>query len=462
MRWILTLLAAWLLVLPGIAMAQVGNSSFQLSTDEQNAGLPTSLKWKGQELLDTEKGLHWFFTSFEFRNKFYRDENRHSWAGQKDPRFATDVGSCQHDVIKKDGFTTARTSYTNSFAAIERRIMIHDAEPRVRIEYSFKAAREIVIHEPDMFGISLRFDPAWGQETIPDLRQEPPAKLTIEHKESNGKRTGPEYALSFLNAGPAMFQTADGKTTLIASGTVSGDIPSPVPARMFVIKPDGQFTFAIDLWLTTDAVAIWDAAVKAMKPEQKPYALVQLGKMLIAMKKINEAEAVLLKAAELNKDYATPYGSLAALRRDNSTIPGTITQGEAWIEGAYRQPYNYGYILSGSGFWKDKGLTEEQRRLAVFNLLIAVENTQFYADYYIWAARPFEDMKMYAQACAMYRQALWATDYLPRSEEHKQKFREQCRKKITELEKKLVDQTYKDMPALIPVRVEKKATSTKP
>jgi len=189
--------------------------------------------------------------------------------------------------------------------------------------------------------------------------------------------------------------------------------------------------------------------------------MVQVGQMLMARKKIPDAEAALLKAAALNKDYATPYGVLAALRRDNKD-PGAITQTEAWIEAAYRQPYNYGYILSGSGFWKDKGLTEEQRRLAIFNTLIAVENTQFYADYYIWAVRPFEEMKMYAQACAMYRQALWAADSMPRTEEVKEKTRQQFRKKIADLEQKIAGQTYTNMPPLIPVRAEKPAPAQKP
>jgi hypothetical protein len=81
-----------------------------------------------------------------------------------------------------------------------------------------------------------------------------------------------------------------------------------------------------------------------------------------------------------------PYARLAASRRDHPDVPGTITEEMAFIEGAYRRPHDFGYILSGRGICDDERLTEEERRLAIFNMLIAVENAQFYPDFYGWAA----------------------------------------------------------------------------
>jgi hypothetical protein len=144
---------------------------------------------------------------------------------------------------------------------------------------------------------------------------------------------------------------------------------------------------------------------------------------------------------------------LAALRRDTPFEPG-VKQEDAWCEAAYRMPYNYGYILSGGGLANDVRLTEEQRRLGMLNQLIAVENTVFYPDYYIWAARPFEKMNMPAQACAMYRQALWAVDYMPRSEETKAKLRTDFAKKIDELSHRLLTERAPELPPLTPVRVK--------
>lgn len=95
---------------PAAAEPAIDNGQFRLVLDEQNAALPASLMWRGKNLLDADRGLGWSFTSFEFRNKFYRDENAHVWAGKDEPRFVTDVGPVTTGVVRTDGWTTARAT----------------------------------------------------------------------------------------------------------------------------------------------------------------------------------------------------------------------------------------------------------------------------------------------------------------------------------------------------------------
>jgi hypothetical protein len=439
----------------GAADRVVENGQFRLVLDDDNSGLPASLQWQGMELLDATRGLGWSFTSFEGRSKIYHDENRHVWAGKDEPRFVTDVGPAKTETLRADGCTTVHTAYVNSFAAVERRIVLDDAEPRCRIECSFRLTRRVVIHEPDMFQLAVQFAPALAVETLADVRQSPPPPLVRTWRDSAGEPAGGRYVVSLLPAGPMLVQTADAATTLAALGAVVGDLPEPMPARPLVLEPDARLTFTIDLRIGKDAWAVWEAAVQALPKEQTPAALVRVGDALAAERQIAAAEAAYLEAGRLDATYATPYARIAASRRDHPDVPGTITEGEAFIEGAYRQPYDFGYILSGRGICDDVRLTEEERRLAIFNMLIAVENAQFYPDFYCWAARSFEKMEMYAQACAIYRQALWAADHMPRPEQQREKHRELCRRKIAELEKKLVGGTITDLPRLIPIRVRK-------
>jgi tetratricopeptide (TPR) repeat protein len=435
--------------LPASAQTTFSAGDMKMTLDPENTWLPSSVTWKGVELLDPKMGVNHFFTSFEFRNKFYRVENRNAWAGQKDPRFVTDVGPATTAPLT-GALTGLAAQYENSYAKIERAMTIcdNDKERAFRVYYAITAKRDVVIHETDMFGASALLNSAFTRRNVYDAREAEGGALTVEGKGAS------EVTADLLSGSCASFVAPEVKIGVIATtaGTWSGGIAGPT---MAVIKA-GQ---KIELLLTLRCVDAESAGLtqevlafgKALPPEVRAYALVRTARALIALKKTPEAEAALLKAADLNREYAAPYGILAGLRRD-SKAPGDV-QTEAWVEGAYRSPYNYGYILSGLGFWKDKRLTEEQRRLAVFNVLAAVENTQFYADYYIWAARPFEEMKMHAQACAMYRQALWAVERLPRTEEHKEKFRKQFRDKIAELEKKLTEENYTAMPPMMPVRV---------
>ncbi len=445
---------------PDAAPPAIDGGRFRLLLDDRNASLPASLAWRGSELLDAERGLGWSFTSFECRSKIYREENRHVWAGKDEPRFATDVGAVTTDVARADGATTARSTYANSFATIERRIVLHDAEPRLRIEYDFRFTRRVVIHEPDMFRLAVGFAPALAAETVADVRQTPPARFTRTCRDAQGNPTGARFEMSLLPAGPMLVQTTDGSLALVVTGGVSGDVPAGVPPKPLVFEPDARLTFTIEVRVAADAAdatAAWDAAVRDMPATRKPATLLRLGDALAAEKDIVAAEAAYLEAARLDATFATPYGRLAGLRRDHPDVPGAITQGEAWIEGAYRQPYDFGFILSGNGLAADERLSEAERRLAIFNILIAMENHQFNADFYCWAARPFEALGMHAQACANYRQALWAADHMPRSEAQREKHRALCRAKIAELEAKLVGRTVEALPPLIPVRVPRNA-----
>lgn len=446
----------------GAAERLVENGQFRLALDDDNAGLPVSLQWRGAELLDAQRGLGWSFTSFEFRSKIYREENRHVWAGKDEPRFATDVGPATTDVMRADGATTVRTTYTNSFAAVERRIVLHDTEPRLQIECDFRFTRKVVIHEPDMFRLTMGFAAPLASETIADVRQSPAGRFTRTCHDPKGAPAGARFEVSLLPAGPMLVKTANGSLALVATAEVAGDVPVPVPAKPLVLAPESQLAFTIDVRVAADvadATAAWEAAVRDMPASQKPAALLRLGDALVAEKEIVAAEAVYLEAARLDKDFATPYARLAAGRRDHPDVPGTMTETEAFLEGAYRQPYDFGYILSGRGICEDERLTEEERRLAIFNILIAMENSQFNADFYCWAARPFEKLGMHAQACAIYRQALWAADHMPRSEEQREKHRAVCRTKIAELEKAMVGRTVEALPPLIPIRVPGPAAS---
>lgn len=448
------LLLLLLSALPAAAQETLTCGEMKMTLDPENVWLPSSVTWKGVEILDPKMGVNHFFTSFEFRNKFYRVENRNGWAGQKDPRFVTDVGPATTERIPGEHMTGLVAGYENSYAKVTRMMTISDGEKgnAFRVYYAITSKRDVVIHETEMFGASVQLNAAFKKRIVYDARETVGGTLTVEGK------GGDEATADLLGETCSAFIAPESKVGVLATttGTWPGD--ERVGPTMAVLKAGQKAEFLIVLQcmeadsprLTADVLRLG----KATPAERRAYALMRTGRALVQLKRPQEAEAALLKAAELNKDYATPYAMLAAIRRDFKTT-GTLNQTEAWVEGAYRSPYNYGYILSGSGFWKEKGLTEEQRRLAVFNMLAAVENTQFYADYYIWAARPFEEMKMYAQACAMYRQALWAVDRMPRTEEHKEKCRKQFREKIEQLEKKLTEENYTAMPPMIPVRVGK-------
>lgn len=431
---------------------EVKVGAFTAALDQNNLLLPSSIRWSGgggTELLDPAIGLNHTFTSFEFRNKFYHDENTNAWPGKSEPRFITDGLVLESAACEEGDYQGQRTLVSNTYARVERRLLFHKTAAAMRIVYRFEITREMMVHEPEMFAVVLRLAPGFTTWSVPDVRTAGAAPITAD----NVKQA--EYALSFLAYGPALFHDPTNKVDLVASGALAGDLPDPMPARLVRLKKGQAFTFTLDLACFAGepdkASAAFAEKCALLKPEQTPWVLVQDARALLDQKKVPEAEAALLKAAELNKEYATPYGNLAALRRDTKTT-GDLNETEGWTEGAYRQPYNFGYILSGGRFHADPRLTVEQKRLAIFNMLMAVENTAFYPDYYVWAARPFEEMGMHVQACAMYRQALWALDRMPRPEEFKNKQRALFEKKIADLEKKMVEELSPDIAELTPVR----------
>jgi len=434
--------------------------AFTATLDKDKLLLPSSIRWAGggdAELLDGRMGLNHAYASFEFRNKFYYDENGNAWDGKNEPRFVSDGRLLESAACEEGDYQGQRVLFENSYARVERRLLFRKTGAALRIEYRFETTRAVVVHEPEMFSVALRLASGFTLKSIPDVRAAGAPPLT-------GEGIQPAtYELSLLAAGPALFRDAQRKIDLVASGALGGDLPAPLPVRKCLLKKGQKFSLTLDLECfageADKAAAAFAAQCKLLKPEQTPWILVQDARLLLHQKKVPEAEAALLKAAELNREYATPYGTLAGLRRDTKA-PGALNEAEAWTEAAYRQPYNYGYILSGSGFSADKRLTVEQERLAMFNVLMAVENTAFYPDYYIWAARPFEGMKMYVQACAMYRQALWAVDRMPRPEEFKKSKREAFAKKIAELEKKIVEETSAEIAELTPIRAGQPMSAT--
>ncbi len=233
----------------------------------------------------------------------------------------------------------------------------------------------------------------------------------------------------------------------------------PAPARCWDLAPAEQpWRWAVELQMYRNddpalAARMTQTLQTAGASGRRAYLLVGVGRTLINRGELAAAEAALLESARLDAAFPTPYVMLAAMRRDyaqSDQWDARVTQAQAWTRAGYRQPYNYGYILSGSTYWQDPRLTEAQRRQAIFNLLIAVENATFYSDYYIWGSRPFVAMGMYSQACAMLRQALWSLDHLPRPPAYKEKVRTQLEKQLAELERKLLTEEAV-LPPLLPV-----------
>ncbi len=78
-------LVLFALALRGLAQESLETDLFRVHLDPGNAWLPTSLVWKtaGRELplIDADQGLNLTFTDFQFRNKFYREENRMDFYG---------------------------------------------------------------------------------------------------------------------------------------------------------------------------------------------------------------------------------------------------------------------------------------------------------------------------------------------------------------------------------------------
>lgn len=431
----------------------IEHGEFVMTLNSDNLFLPTSIVWKGEdaELLHPGRGLDFSFTSFERRNKIYWNEEIDAWGGRVEPRFVTSGELIAHGHVARDGWSGYEVEYSSKFpfARITRRMLISDAESRIRIEYDIDPTRQIVIHETDNLNVSLRFHPDFSTKSVFDARAEEPKLLVGEGID------GPRVRRNLLYHGPTKLTNPDKGVDLLVTGTHSDNLPRPMPVQLLTLPEGESFSLITELRLAPAgdealAAAMLDDHATVDEPNL-PFLYMENASILRHNEDIDGAEQALLKAAELNQEFASPLGQLAGLRRDTKR-PG---QTEAWVEAGWRMPYNYGYILSGSGIVGDQRLTEEQRRLAMFNILIAMENTVFYPDYYIWGSRGFENMGMYAQAAAMYRQALWAIDHMPRPEEYKERMRERFSNRIAELEEKMQEATLTDLPELIPTRPEK-------
>jgi len=441
------------------ATARAAEETFQhgvfvMRLQPDNLFLPDSIRWGKDdvELLKPKVGLNHSFTSFEFRTKIYRDENKHIWGGRQSPRFVTDATFVKKEVVRRPGWAGVQVDYRSSYAEVRRTVLFHDTEPRLRIEYAFAMTREVVIHEPDMFGVAIAFDAAFAERSALDGRAEALPLLTA------GGFQAPRLWRTLLYPGPVLLRDPKrGVGLLVTDGRAADAAAAPdVPGRLVRLPKGGRLTLVTEIRVTRETPA---ALVERMRAEQKrlgaaalPYLLVEDAGLLRKLNRLEEAEKALLRAAERKKDWAHPYSLLAGLRRDTKQGDRTL----AWCEAGWRMPFNYGYILSGSGIVNDPRLTEAQRRLALFNLLIAVENTVFYPDYYSWAARGFEARKMWAQACAIYRQALWAVDRMPRPQAYREKIRRRFREKIADLEAKMIGNTLTELPPLIPTRPAEK------
>jgi hypothetical protein len=430
-----------------VELIKVGQ--FEASLQEDNALLPGSIRWlKGDvELLKPEVGFNASFTSFEFRNKFYHEENRGIWAGKNEPRFLTDAKVIGKESCEEGEYAGIRVNLEFSYARYSRTLLFHRTEPRLRIVYAFECTRDVMVYETEHLRIGFQFDKGFDQVTVCDGRGQGDGILTATGV------TGITHAVTLLEAGPKLLTHTTSKISLLITGSHAGPGLEDPPPSMLLLKKGQKFTLVTEWTLVPqDDPALLKQMAEArtkLDPARRAYLLVENADILERQGKLKETEAVLLQAAELRLDYATPFMRLAEVRRDHG-LPG---QPEAFVEGGYRMPYNFGYMLSGSGYTDNKAATEEQRRLHLFNLLIAVENTTFYPDYYLWAARGFLKMNMVVQACAMYRQALWAVDFMPRGEETRAKLRLQCQKKISELETIMRTQICTNLPPLTPVRL---------
>lgn len=451
-------LALSLLMVGGAAATAVAGGTygmFVLKTDPANAYLPSSLRLNELpevELLHPKRGLNLCFTDFEFRNKFYREENRYVWEGKADPRFVTDVPDAMASPVPTTAgdYVGESVSYDCSYAQVKRSLLFHATAPVMRIVYGITANRDIVIHMPCMFNISLQLGETLNRSEILDERN--PADVPLAFDGSKTSRT-------LLNMGPVAISDKEGKLSVLVSHTVTGDLPAPLPFRMIDVKKGQQIVLTLEIECFRDdhegMLKKMSALHSAMDTATVPCRLYATGHHLLFREKHEaEGEALLLQAAQTAPEWYLPYMMIAEYRLQNNInglVRGT-TKGQNYYEAAFRMPWNYGVILRGGDYLGDERLSEAQQRLLLFNLMCALENTLFYPNYYANLAGPFERRKMYAQACAIYRQALWAVDYYPMPEAKREKTRAGFRKKIAALEEKLITTITAAPPAPIAVR----------
>jgi hypothetical protein len=417
---------------------------FAATLQADNNFLPANIRWKtgDLDLLAPRVGLGHEFVSFEEREKIYHCENEYSYSGQSDPRFAHEVVAGAAQRVEKPGYRGAAVDLTFPYARVQRTIWLGETAPRLTVEYSFTFTRDVVLHETHGFHVTLCCNDAFSSATVMDASRPAPTPLT-----ANGLRDN-LYVASLLNPGGELFSTPHGPALLVESSAV-GAADEP-PVQLLTLRKGERFSLRLELEIgNPEDLQKRLREYSASRPAYfRPFALLEVARLREARGELKEAQDALLLAARLNPAYAAPFGQLAGLRRDHK-LPG---QAWAWAEGAYRNPYNYGYMLSARDLPDDETLSEEQKRLHLFNILIAVENIPFYPDYYSWAARGFEKMGMYAQAAAIYRQASWALQQAPYAAAKKAKIAEGFQRQLTELEGKMVGRTLTALPALTPVR----------
>lgn len=449
---LLVLLALELGILPSSsAETRLKIGAFEAVLAEDNAWLPVSIRWipGDVEILRPETGLNLSFTSFEFRNKIYREENKNVWKGKTEPRFLTDIRVLGKQTVAEGDFEGIAVDLEASWARIQRRLLLHRSAPKLRLAYTLEFTRDVILHEAAMLGVDLQFDAGFDESTVPDARGGAGATLTAVGLKGATHRAG------LLHAGPVLLTHSARQVTLLIRDAHAGEELDRPSANLLVLKKGKTLTFSIAMGLgPKDDPTLrgeFAKAAVAISSADRPFLLVADARHLEHQGKLKEAEEALLEAGKLNPEYATPFAALAALRRDHK-LPGETA---AWLDAGYRMPYNYGYMLSGSGLFASKDLTEAQRHQHLFNVLIAVENANFYPDYYLWAARGFLKLNMLVQACAMYRQALWSVDFMPRNEETKEKLRQDYRKVLADLEEQIRTGACTNLPQLIPVPAQK-------
>lgn len=450
-------LALSLLAICGAATAadSATYGMFTLTTDPSNAYLPSSLRLTAVpeiEFLHPKLGLNLGFRTYEFRSKFYLEENRYFWENLEDPRFVSDVPqTIAAPVAATEGdFSGESVSYASSYAQIERSLLFHKAQAMMRIVYNITANRDIMIHMPCMFKVGLRFDEAFSQSEILDERNPTGPPLAF---------AGNKVDLALLNMGPVAIGNQDGTLSLLVSHTVSGDLSTPLPFRLIKVKNGQRIVVTVEIECfrgERERVLKKMRALHAgLDPAAQACRLYATGyHVLYREKKEAEGEALLLQAAAAAPEWYLPYMMIAEYcpqQKNKGVVRGT-TRGQNYYEAAFRMPWHCGTIMRGSDYLTDARLSETQQRLLLFNLMCSMENILFYPDSYAQLARPFEKRKMYAQACAIYRQALWAVDYFPVKEETRAKTRAGFLEKINALEKKLLTDITADPSRPIAVR----------
>ncbi len=434
-------LATAVLLITFLAQTEVSASEyggFTLQTDETNAYLPVSLRFRAHpelELLHPTLALNHFFTTFEFRNKYYLEENRHVWGERDDPRFRVDVApdvSAPAPAVEGD-FQGEAFTYASSYATITRQLLFHRSEPRFRIVYGIEPTREMMIHMSGMFGVGLRLEESFTVREILDERNPDGEPL---------KGEGASYSVRLYNSGPVAFTAPEETVSILVSATLS----RPFADRLIRLQPGEAFSITLDAEIFHNdreaLLAMMRSRRDEMSPEDAPYRLFVTGMNILGRQDEEKGEAILREVADLKPEFYEPYMHIAEYRLRNG-IDGVvrgISRGEAYHEAAFRMPYNYGIILRGGDYLHDERLTGDQHRLLFFNLMAALENTLFYPTYYRSLSAAFNRRDLDTIACAILRQALWAVDNYPVSESRREQRRSQISNGIETLAKRLLEE----------------------